>query len=182
MLVLVRRARVAVTMQAREEALLVGGGGGGGGGGGCWWWWGQRSAAGGGGGGSTGGGGGRSRSSGGGRSGGTSGSSEGGRVKGRGVGRMNVLFIPSSSDPSFVQKKTLRSSAAIYMYVTESMINFLPLSFFKQSAKPLHVNPQSLVLLNFYLFFAKCNTKIAWKVIQNQRAIMIKEIKAFKKK
>ena len=47
---------------------------------------------------------------------------------------MNVV-ISSSSDPSLV-KKPLRSSAAIYMYVTESMIKFLPLSIFKQSAKP----------------------------------------------
>ena len=59
---------------------------------------------------------------------------------------MNVSSS-SSSDPSLV-KKSLRSSAAIYMYVTESMIKFLPLSFFKQSAKPrIH-----RVLLNFYLF------------------------------
>ena len=50
-------------------------------------------------------------------------------------------------------KKPLRSSAAIYMYVSESMIKFLPLSFFKQSAKPrIH-----RVLLNFSLFFSKCS-------------------------
>ena len=52
----------------------------------------------------------------------------------------------SSSNPSLVEK-SLRSSAAIYMYVTESMIKFLPLSFFKQSAKPrIHIE------YNFYLF------------------------------
>ena len=52
----------------------------------------------------------------------------------------------SSSDPSLV-KKPLRSSAAIYMYVTETMIKFLPLSFFKQSAKP-RIN----MVVNIYLF------------------------------
>ena len=57
----------------------------------------------------------------------------------------------SSSDPSFVKKYPLRSSAAIYVYVTESMIKFLPLSFFKQSAKPLHMNPHR-VLFNLTSF------------------------------
>ena len=61
---------------------------------------------------------------------------------------MNVLF--SSSDPSLVNNP--RRSSAIYMYITESMIKFLPLSFLKQSAKPLHIH----IEYYFYLFFAKC--------------------------
>ena len=47
-----------------------------------------------------------------------------GGVKGRGVGGWSSSY----SDPSLV-KKPLRSSAAIYMYVIESMINFLPISY-----------------------------------------------------
>ena len=74
-------------------------------------------------GGSSAAGGGRSRASG------------GGGVKGRGVGGcMSSSSSSSSSDPPLV-KNPLRSSAAIYMYVTEteSMIKFfLPYSFFKQ--------------------------------------------------
>ena len=62
---------------------------------------------------------------------------------------INVVFILSLLQP-LVGTNPLRSSAAIYMYVTESMIKFLPLSFFKQSAKPLHVNPHR-ELLYFYL-------------------------------
>ena len=50
----------------------------------------------------------------------------------------------SSSDPSLL-KNPRRSSAAIYMYVTEGMIKI----FFFQAS--LHVNPHR-VLLNFYLF------------------------------
>ena len=54
---------------------------------------------------------------------------------------MNVLF--SSSDPSLMNNP--RRSSAIYMYVTESMIKFLPLSFLMQSAKPLHDHYTPLV-------------------------------------
>ena len=56
---------------------------------------------------------------------------------------MNVLY--SSSD-LLVNKP--RRSSAIYMYVTESMIKFLPLSFLKQSAKALHIR----IEYYFYLF------------------------------
>ena len=44
----------------------------------------------------------------------------------------------SSSDPSLV--KNPQMSSAIYIYVTESMIEFLLLYFLKQSAKPLHMH------------------------------------------
>ena len=59
----------------------------------------------------------------------------------------------SSSDPSLL-KKPVRSSAAIYMYVTEteSMIKFLPFSFFKQNAKPLDVNPHKSIIKFLPLF------------------------------
>ena len=67
--------------------------------------------------------------------GGRSGASGGGGVKGRGVGG---LMYSSSSDHSLV--KNPRRSSAIYIYVTESMIKFLLLYFFKQSAKPLHIH------------------------------------------
>ena len=36
--------------------------------------------------------------------------------------------------------KNPRRSSGIYMYITESMIKFIPLSFLKQSAKPLHIH------------------------------------------
>ena len=63
--------------------------------------------------------------------GGRSGASRGGGVKGRGLGG---LMYSSSSDPSLV--KNPRRLSAINMYVTGSMVKFLPLSFLKQSAKP----------------------------------------------
>ena len=55
----------------------------------------------------------------------------------------------SSSDPSLVNN--LRGLSAIYMYVTESMIKFLPLSFLKQAFTRPH-----RVLLNFFTSFAQC--------------------------
>ena len=55
----------------------------------------------------------------------------------------------TSSDPSLV--KNPRRSSAIYMYVTESMIKFLPFSFLKQSAKPLHIHTEY-----YYIFTSFC--------------------------
>ena len=62
---------------------------------------------------------------------------------------MNVVIL--SLLRSLVGEKTTEVfSCHLYMYVTESMIKFLPLSFFKQSAKP-KIN----IVINLTLF-AKC--------------------------
>ena len=63
--------------------------------------------------------------------------------------KMNVVIL--SLLRSLVGEKTTEVfSCHLYTYVTESMIKFLPLSFFKQSAKP-KIN----IVLNLTLF-AKC--------------------------
>ena len=57
---------------------------------------------------------------------------------------MNVLFLLRP-----LVGENPRRSSAIYMHVTESMIKFSPLSFLKQSTKPLHVHIE-------YYYFLKC--------------------------
>ena len=71
----------------------------------------------------------------------------------------------SSSAPSLV--KNPQRSSAIYMYVTESMIKMLPLSFLK----PLHIH------IEYYPLFAKCTIQrvsgfYTWKALTRVQTVL----------